>query len=160
MSLVSDYLQIGTKFSQFDRTEPINVSQITSNYEYVVEMLPPAPSIKLNNISTASSLLQRLLKCGEGTTVTIISRIGGVPRACSVSGAAGWQPAKTTEILDYQLFKGVIVWENPVAKTEYEELFRLSCESYELSNHKLLAAGGVKSQFLALQCEQFWSYPF
>ncbi|KAL9484768.1 hypothetical protein ACSS6W_003557 [Trichoderma asperelloides] len=91
--------------------------------------------------------------------MTVPSQVGGVPRACSVSDAGGWQPAEATENLDYQLFTGVMIWESPAARIEwYEDLFRLSCESYELFGHKLdalklLAAGGSTSRFLALQSQ-------
>lgn len=86
------------------------------------------------------------------------SQVAGIPTACRViSDAGGWQPAKATESSDSQLFTGVLTWANPVARLEwYEELFRVSCESYELFGHKLdalkiLAAGGVAVRFLALQ---------
>lgn len=71
--------------------------------------------------------------------------------------AGGWQPTEATEGSGSQVFTGVLAWANPAARLEwYEELFRASCESYELFGHKLdalkiLAAGGITTRFLVLQ---------
>ncbi|KAK4240186.1 hypothetical protein C8A03DRAFT_13482, partial [Achaetomium macrosporum] len=87
------------------------------------------------------------------------SEQAGIPTACKVSHVGGRQPAEATESSDSQLFMGVLPWEDPAARREwYEELFRLSCWSYELFGHKLdalkiLAARGVTARFLELQRE-------
>ncbi len=70
--------------------------------------------------------------------------------------AGGWQPAEATEGSASQLSTGVLTWVNPAARLEwYEELFRVSCRSYELFGRKLdalkILAAGVATRFLALQ---------
>ncbi len=93
------------------------------------------------------------------------SRIAGIPTACRVIRAKGWQ-SDTAEVAEessgcqYQLFTGVLAWKNPAARQEwYEELFKLTCWSYELFGHKLdalksLASGGIEARFLEMQKEQ------
>ncbi|KAI0456268.1 hypothetical protein F5B21DRAFT_502462 [Xylaria acuta] len=85
------------------------------------------------------------------------SAVAGISTACRVMDAGGWQPAEAAESSDSQLFTGVLTWANPAARLEwYEELFRVSCGSYELFGQKLdalkiVAAGGVAARFLTLQ---------
>ncbi|KAI0872379.1 hypothetical protein GGS24DRAFT_18584 [Hypoxylon argillaceum] len=85
------------------------------------------------------------------------SVVAGIPTACRGMDAGGWQPTEATEGPGSQVFTGVLAWANPAARLEwYEELFRASCESYELFGHKLdalkiLAAGGITTRFLVLQ---------
>ncbi|KAJ8130741.1 hypothetical protein O1611_g2883 [Lasiodiplodia mahajangana] len=84
------------------------------------------------------------------------SPVAGIATACRGMDAGGWQPADATESLDSQLFTGVLVWASPAARIEwYEELFRLSRESYELFGHKLdalrLLTEDITARFLKLQ---------
>lgn len=71
--------------------------------------------------------------------------------------AGGWQPSEIVGSSSFQLFTGLLTWVNPAARQEwYQELFRVSYESYELFGHKLdalkiLAAGGITVRFLELQ---------
>ncbi|GAB1315522.1 hypothetical protein MFIFM68171_05732 [Madurella fahalii] len=100
---------------------------------------------------------------GAFVRMTEPSVVAGIPTACTVIDAGGWQPAEATERQDgsqqQQLFTGALIWASPAARREwYEELFRASCASYELFGHKLdalniLAAGGVVARFLVLQEE-------
>ncbi|KAK4141195.1 uncharacterized protein C8A04DRAFT_31294 [Dichotomopilus funicola] len=94
---------------------------------------------------------------GAFARMTEPSVVAGIPKACIVSDAGGWQPAEEAGGSDLQLFTGVLTWVSPAARHEwYEELFRLSRGSYELFGHrldalKILAAGGVTTRFLELQ---------
>ncbi|KAI0103304.1 hypothetical protein GGR51DRAFT_561734 [Nemania sp. FL0031] len=88
--------------------------------------------------------------------MTVPSLVAGVPTACRGMDSGGWQPDDAAESFDFQLFTGVLTWANPAARLEwYEELFRLSCESYELFGHKLdalkMLSGEIVARFLKLQ---------
>lgn len=59
------------------------------------------------------------------------SVLAGIPVACTVDATGGWQP-EPDENSGCQVFTGILFWNSPAARAEwYEELFRLSCESYE-----------------------------
>ncbi|EAQ86775.1 predicted protein [Chaetomium globosum CBS 148.51] len=93
---------------------------------------------------------------GAFERMTEPSVLAGIPVACTVDATGGWQP-EPDENSGCQVFTGVLFWNSPAARAEwYEELFRLSCESYELFGQKLdalkiLAAEGVVTRFLELQ---------
>ncbi|KAK3896620.1 hypothetical protein C8A05DRAFT_39827, partial [Staphylotrichum tortipilum] len=64
--------------------------------------------------------------------MTSPSEQAGIPTACWVASAGEWQPTEASEDRS-QTFTMVMRWASPAAKAEwYEELFRLSRESYEL----------------------------
>jgi len=87
--------------------------------------------------------------------MTSPSEQAGIPTACWVMTAGEWQPAEASD--GPQTFTVVMRWESPAARLEwYEELFRLSRESYEMFGHtldalKTVSSGGVTTGFLALQ---------
>ncbi|KAI1120181.1 hypothetical protein F5Y10DRAFT_273311 [Nemania abortiva] len=94
---------------------------------------------------------------GAFSRMTEPSAIAGIPTACRVMDAGGWQPIKSTESSDSQFFTGVLTWASLNARLEwYEELFGAACGSYELFGYqldtlKVLAAEGVVARFLKLQ---------
>ncbi|KAL2199443.1 hypothetical protein P885DRAFT_67471 [Corynascus similis CBS 632.67] len=95
---------------------------------------------------------------GAFTWMTEPSQMAGIPTACTVLAAGGWQPAgESPGSSEYQVFTGVLSWASQAARQEwYDELSKASRGSYELFGHhldalKLLAEGGVVSRFLALQ---------
>ncbi|KAH8648705.1 hypothetical protein BX600DRAFT_490253 [Xylariales sp. PMI_506] len=94
---------------------------------------------------------------GAFARMTEPSVVAGIPVACRVMDAGGWQPADATEGSDLQLFTAIVTWASPAARKEwYEELFRLSYGSYELFGHtidtlKIMASGGYTTRFVALQ---------